>query len=484
MKQHLLSVGVFLLALFFSMSLLGRLQRKPRQSKLLTAMALADKHGGAEATGSKKGAPAAVPDAAAQAAAARKAKYAHLSVPDMSAPRGTPLLPACDWKVPLKSAQDYLASGVCPAPGAVSASLDPYRRAPAAAHGDYFGPKYVSASQRHTIVQIMGNALVTHVPKDSTGYGPIGGPRLNWFLEGLRSLLSKVRVPDAQFSLYLGDGCEAYRQRISVKPGVDDRALKSLSFDTDLGTKMLFPLVLCADRNESDTWGVWGPSRSMSEMLIRHGANHLQQVAANSTRLSPWAHKKNQAVWRGGTTGRGYTPGKWREEGRTKLANFSQRFPHLLDAGFTGFPQAGPEVVAELKKHNFSLGWNGRLKYEQQWKFKILVVVDGNSVADRLLEQLASNCVVVKQESHWKEHWHEELIPMKHYIPVKHDLSDLGDVLRKALSDDAMLQRIAKESTEFALRQLDPIRRVECYWFELITNVAQLSKHNVKARRS
>ena len=81
MKQHLLSVGVFLLALFFSMSLLGRLQRKPRQSKLLTAMALADKHGGAEATGSKKGAPAAVPDAAAQAAAARKAKYAHLSVP-------------------------------------------------------------------------------------------------------------------------------------------------------------------------------------------------------------------------------------------------------------------------------------------------------------------------------------------------------------------------------------------------------------------
>ena len=194
----------------------------------------------------------------------------------------------------------------------------------------------------------MGNALVTHVPKDSTGYGPIGGARLNWFLEGLRSLLSKVRVPDAQFSLYLGDGCEAYRQRISVKPGVDDRALKSLSFDTDLGTKMLFPLVLCADRNESDTWGVWGPSRSMSEMLIRHGANHLQQVAANSTRLSPWAHKKNQAVWRGGTTGRGYTPEKWREEGRTKLANFSQRFPHLLDAGFTGAPEAVTHTILRV----------------------------------------------------------------------------------------------------------------------------------------
>ena len=74
---------------------------------------------------------------------------------------------------------------------------------------------------------------------------------------------------------------------------------------------------------------------------------------------------------------------------------------------------------------------------------------------------------------------HEELIPMKHYIPVKHDLSDLGDVLRassssvqgscvicnskyglfrnvpmysgKALSDDTMLQRIAKESTEVSI---------------------------------
>ena len=34
------------------------------------------------------------------------------------------------------------------------------------------------------MAQIKGNALLAHAPKDRTGYGPIGAPRLNWFLSG------------------------------------------------------------------------------------------------------------------------------------------------------------------------------------------------------------------------------------------------------------------------------------------------------------
>ena len=141
-------------------------------------------------------------------------------------------------------------------------------------------------------------------------------------------------------------------------------------------------------------------------------------------------------------------------------------------------------------RHNFSLGWNGRLKYEQQWKFKILVVVDGNSafvahalapgnaclIALRMPSQAwLTGCLSSWRPTAWlssrsrigkstgksgkvatqmttpahacsvvhdvmiytrsdRRTRHEELIPMKHYIPVKHDLSDLGDVLRASSS--------------------------------------------------
>ena len=66
--------------------------------------------------------------------------------------------------------------------------------------------------------------------------------------------------------------------------------------------------------------------------------------------------------------------------------------------------------------------------------FEARVFDPGNGVADRLPIQMAANVVIIKQESHYKEHWYDELVPWKHYIPVKYDLSDLHEVSRFALS--------------------------------------------------
>ena len=81
--------------------------------------------------------------------------------------------------------------------------------------------------------------------------------------------------------------------------------------------------------------------------------------------------------------------------------------------------------------------------------------------------------VVVKPLSEHEEYWYDELVPWVHYIPFKHDVSDLADVLQEALANTTRLERIADEATRFALRRLNP-SSVACYWGLLLNEFAAL----------
>jgi hypothetical protein len=59
-------------------------------------------------------------------------------------------------------------------------------------------------------------------------------------------------------------------------------------------------------------------------------------------------------------------------------------------------------------------------------RFKYLASLDGWTAAWlRPCWIMASNSLLLKQESNKVEWFYWNLIPYKHYIPVKHDLSDL-----------------------------------------------------------
>ncbi len=94
-------------------------------------------------------------------------------------------------------------------------------------------------------------------------------------------------------------------------------------------------------------------------------------------------------------------------------------------------------------------------------------MVDGNSLADRLPVQLASNSVIVKQDSPHIEFWYDDLVPWRHYIPVKRDLSDLEETLVAVLSNDTLMQEVVDAANEYVLRYLTP-DRVKCYWAQLL----------------
>jgi len=109
----------------------------------------------------------------------------------------------------------------------------------------------------------------------------------------------------------------------------------------------------------------------------------------------------------------------------------------------------------------------------QARRYKIIIVPDGNSVPDRLMSLLAEDVVVLKPQSTVEEYWYSELVPFRHYIPFKRDVSDLESIIERVLRNNTLLRHIARESTLFVLKRLNS-RTISCYWVQLLREYSTL----------
>ena len=99
--------------------------------------------------------------------------------------------------------------------------------------------------------------------------------------------------------------------------------------------------------------------------------------------------------------------------------------------------------------------------FNSQFRYKYLVVVDGNGAADRISIFMASGSLVFL--STVLEDWaSNQIIAGEHYIKVKPDLSDLVEKLEWAAGHDALkLKRIAQNGREFVLKNMNrPDRQI------------------------
>ena len=69
-------------------------------------------------------------------------------------------------------------------------------------------------------------------------------------------------------------------------------------------------------------------------------------------------------------------------------------------------------------------------------KYKYQVSLDGTVAAYRLPYLLTGNALILKQDSPYFEHFYADLLPQKHYIPIKRDLSDLIETIHWARKND------------------------------------------------
>ena len=147
-------------------------------------------------------------------------------------------------------------------------------------------------------------------------------------------------------------------------------------------------------------------------------ANTLQ--VAGESHIPEWNKRLDQAFWRGSTTG-GPAGDYVTRSTRAKLVRLSLEEPEILDARFTEC-----WLDSAACKHLQDSGMmGGSVSHVGQLQYKMVVMVDGNSLPDRFAHQMAMGNVILKQESPHEEFWYRDAIPWVHYIPVAHDLSNL-----------------------------------------------------------
>eukprot|EP00327_Prymnesium_parvum_P033337 CAMPEP_0195601360 /NCGR_PEP_ID=MMETSP0815-20121206/5044_1 /TAXON_ID=97485 /ORGANISM="Prymnesium parvum, Strain Texoma1" /LENGTH=442 /DNA_ID=CAMNT_0040740897 /DNA_START=27 /DNA_END=1355 /DNA_ORIENTATION=- len=280
---------------------------------------------------------------------------------------------------------------------------------------------------------------------------PDGGNKCYPHLARTLSLLLRLaRLPDVDF-LYdeSENSCHHTLRKISASKGAQHR---------------LGPVVVVATETADGCEQLLAPPRALG--TLPDNARFLARAASH-----PWETRLNLALFRGKATGGRAVDAAGRPSSmRARAAAFSVLHSDLLDARFAGRGGLGAIEPNEARARNWSddasyMTWSDTLRYRAQ------LVLDGNTLPDRLSFILASMTAVLKQESPRRESFHKMMQPYIHFVPVAHNLSNLEQQLKWALSNSSRLHAIAMNGAALALRFMSRNAQI-CHWLELIEHIA------------
>jgi hypothetical protein len=181
----------------------------------------------------------------------------------------------------------------------------------------------------------------------------------------------------------------------------------------------------------------------------------------DSTKITPlpWEKRKVEFIWRGQGTGCGNTPDT---NPRMKLDLLTREgtIPGL-NARITRYTD---RIKAVRREDGLHVEYKGstdeehRVSMEEQALCKFILNVEGNSAAYRFGPLLGLGFCILNVDSIYTL-WFESMIQKSlitdkdiasaHCIRVKHDLSDLGEVIQWCKDHDDICQRIAQNAMQF-----------------------------------
>ncbi|KAK5609710.1 Protein O-glucosyltransferase 2 [Crenichthys baileyi] len=258
----------------------------------------------------------------------------------------------------------------------------------------------------------------------------------------LLSLTRKVRIPDVEFFVNLGDWPLEKR-----KP-----------------TDKLHPIFSwCGSNNTRD---IVMPTYDLTESVLETmGRVSLDMMSVQANTGPPWPEKNATAFWRGRDS---------RQE-RLQLVKLSRAHPDFIDAAFTNFFffKHDESLYGPLVKH---------VSFFDFFKYKYQINIDGTVAAYRLPYLLAGDSVVLKQDSGYYEHFYNELRPWEHYIPIKANLGDLLEKIQWARDHDEEARKIALAGQQLARSHLMG-DSIFCYYYKLFKEYARLQITEPKVRK-
>ncbi|XP_075448459.1 protein O-glucosyltransferase 3 isoform X3 [Ascaphus truei] len=260
--------------------------------------------------------------------------------------------------------------------------------------------------------------------------------------EILLSLARKVRLPDFEFYINVGDWPVEHR-KANDTPG---------------------PLPMISWCGSTDSQDIILPTYDTTHSTLealRGVTNDLLSIQGHTGPF--WSNKTEQAFFRGRDS---------REE-RLQLIRLSKSYPDLLDAGITGY-----FFFREMEKE---LGKAPLIGFFDFFKYKYQVNMDGTVAAYRFPYLMLGDSLVLKQASPYYEHFYTALKPWKHYIPIKRNLSDLIERIQWAKENDDEARTIAKEGQVLARELLQP-HRLYCYYYKVFQQYAKRQASNPEIR--
>lgn len=155
--------------------------------------------------------------------------------------------------------------------------------------------------------------------------------------------------------------------------------------------------------------------------------------------LVPWETKIAKAYWRGGSSGCD------RPTIRHKVAE-SLYGASYSDVRFT--PGGWQENDALIPSHLFV---SNRTDLAEHFKYKYILILDGNCIASAHQWVFGSGSVPVMVTHPDNEYWFKKFLkPMIHYVPIQYDLSDLHEKLTWLVTHDAEAKQIADNAMAFS----------------------------------
>lgn len=167
-----------------------------------------------------------------------------------------------------------------------------------------------------------------------------------------------------------------------------------------------------------------------------------------NNRKITWKDKIETAVWRGSSTGCDVDFHNPRLL-ITKINKEWQKDPKLkdfLNAGITRVTKKYRFKNNELHHININklnIELADFMSMSEQFKYKYILDIEGNSAAYRLGYLLSSKSLILKVDSPHTIWVNQFLKPKEHYLPIKRDFSDLAITIEWARKHDEACKRIA-----------------------------------------
>jgi hypothetical protein len=252
-------------------------------------------------------------------------------------------------------------------------------------------------------------------------------PRYYIMSEALHKLIETYPIPDFDLIMHLGDG-----------------------LDTN---PYLCPIFVFAKHRDGLRL-ILTPDPEALNPLDR---NYLSSLMATVAEEIPWENKEPKAFWRGSPTGPAPSLTQIYKKDfstapRFQLVYLSQHHPEKIDATFTSLQGLFSVNQSQIEK---TFPMTPPINPKDHLIYKYLPDIDGHSCCySRTFWILASNSLLLKQETPYRQWYYKGLKPFVHFVPIQHRLDGLLNVLDFCRNHDALVKEIALEGSRFAYRHL------------------------------